>query len=126
MSNLDLINYKISAELPEDYRELVSDGYHTFKELYKHRVSLFVALCNTYVQLEYHPSQKKVWKSRLHSDGTMFDKMFIAGIWTEKWDTLTYHLPISKWDKLYCDEIPNSPEWDWHTSDDVLVLLGKI
>lgn len=24
----------------------VSDGYHTFDELYEHRVALFIALCN--------------------------------------------------------------------------------
>lgn len=34
-------------QIPDEKRELLSDGYHTFKELYIHRVVLFVALCNT-------------------------------------------------------------------------------
>ncbi len=38
---------KMISELPEDQKELVTDGYHSFKELYDHRVVLFIALCNT-------------------------------------------------------------------------------
>lgn len=34
------------AVLPEDQKELITDGYHSFKELYDHRVVLFVTLCN--------------------------------------------------------------------------------
>lgn len=93
----------------------ISDGYHTFDELYEHRVALFIALCNQW--------NLNAWKSRLHSDGTMFDGWFIAGIWMEKWKTLTYHLPEDIWDKLKVDEVTNAPEWDGHTSKDVVNLL---
>ena len=30
----------------------VSDGYHTFNELYLHRYTLFAVLCNTYFDLQ--------------------------------------------------------------------------
>ena len=76
--NIPEINEAIKM-LPENQKELVSDGYHTFKELYSHRVKLFVALLNTLESLHYrinYPS--KCWKSKLHADGTMFDGWFIA------------------------------------------------
>jgi hypothetical protein len=49
----------------------VSDGYHTFAELYQHRFALFLALCR---------ALEMGWKSRLHADGTMYPGWFIAGI----------------------------------------------
>jgi len=122
---LEQINKEIQS-LPEERKELVSDWYHTFKELYAHRVALFVALLNALEEQEYHPSNKPVWKSKLHADGTMYDWWFIAGIGLNKWDTLTYHLPISEWDKLHVNVKPHAPEWDWHTSDDVINLLYKL
>jgi len=46
--------------------DAVSDGFHTFGELYRHRAALFSVICNVF--------KEKAWKSRLHSDGTMFDR----------------------------------------------------
>lgn len=115
-------------KLPDDERENISDWYHTFKELYNHRVTLFVALCNT---LELHNEsyrwwKEKPWKSKLHSDWTMWKDWFIAWIWNKPWKTLTYHLPISEWYNLHVDELERWPEWDWHTSNDVLNLLRNL
>lgn len=56
----------------------------------------------------------------------MWDGWFIAGIGIEKGETLTYHLPISEWDNLDAEDIDFAPEWDGHTSEDVLLLLSKI
>lgn len=81
--NLEQINQAI-ASLPENEKELVSDGYHTFKQLYEHRVALFVALCNmmcdrnTYWNdnigvLETYSKDEYPWKSMFHYDGTMYD-----------------------------------------------------
>ena len=117
---------KLIEQLPEPQKDLVSDGYHSFKELYDHRIKLFVALCNVLENWDTeigHPSQ--CWKSKLHSDGTMFDGWFIAGIGTEPWKTLTYHLPMSEWENMDIPEIDNAPEWDGHNSDDVLRLLSE-
>lgn len=95
-----------------------SDGYHTFNELYEHRHALFAVLCSVM------PS----WKSLLHSDGTMFDGWFIAGIDTVQ-GQITYHLPIRLWGFYNIKELPNAPAWDGHTSDDVvnrLLLLSTL
>lgn len=127
---------QLIQELPEWQKENVSDGYHTFKELYAHRVKLFIALCNTLIWAEktaewcpwsmFIRDEKTVWKSKRHADGSMCgDDWFIAGIWNKVWKTLTYHLPMSEWNNLQSFELDNAPSWDWHTSDDVLKLLSN-
>ena len=92
-----------------------SDGYHTFNELYHHRAVLFAALQMAYPKLS--------WKSKQHSDGTMFDNMFIAGIDTPV-GTYTYHLEMNEWDIFTCREIEAAPGWDGHLPKDVGRLLS--
>lgn len=127
---LDTINTAIQ-ELPWKQRSKVSDGYHTFRELYEHRMTLFQALCNALVKRNFDwkniwYQDRNVWKSKLHSDGTMYDNMFIAWIGTIKGQTLTYHIHISYWEDFWVPEIEKAPEWDGHTSEDVLRLLKEI
>jgi hypothetical protein len=93
----------------------ISDGYHTFNELYEHRHILFLGMLSA--------SREKAWRSKLHADGTMFDGWFIAGLDTEL-GTATYHLPLRMWHLFdVIREIDKAPEWDGHTSNDVLVRL---
>ncbi len=107
---------------------LISDGYHTFGELYEHRLELFIALCkiiNSTDYLEHQPSP--VWKSKLHSDGSSFDGWFILGIGTSQGNQITYHLPMSKWEQTdFAPEWEVAPEFDGHTSKDVLERLKNI
>lgn len=65
--NIEQINQAI-ASLTENEKELISDGYHTFKELYEHRIALYIALIHAIHEQEYHPSKKPCWKTRFHSD----------------------------------------------------------
>lgn len=78
---VDKINRLISQSLPEEQKELISDGYHTFKELYAHRVKLFVALCNAvyWRNINYNDQTEREsgnsyaenefpWKSLKHAD----------------------------------------------------------
>ncbi len=94
----------------------VSDGFHTFNELYSHRCTLFAALMKAHKDIS--------WKSKLHSDGTMFDDWFIAGM-NLPTGMITYHLPLDHfWSKLDdINELEYAPEWDGHTSDDVINRL---
>lgn len=107
--------------------ENISDGYHTFKELYDHRIVLFIAFCKLY-QDEYTTQHRiPVWKSKLHSDGTMFDGWFIMGINWKLGEQITYHLPMKYWEKTkFADELVNAPTWDGHTSADVVERILKI
>jgi hypothetical protein len=108
----------------------VSDGYHTFAELYEHRIVLFMTLCKE-LQLtddaSCAPAKYNVWRSKKHSDGTEWDGWFIMGIFLESGKQITYHMPIIKWeDAGFCDTLEKAPEWDGHTSNDVLERLKQL
>lgn len=92
-----------------------SDGYHTFDELYHHRMILFSVICNTY--------KKSAWKSKLHADGTMYDDYFIVGLFTPEGD-FTYHYHIDHWDKFQVAILKEAPTWDGHEAKDVTRLIG--
>lgn len=92
-----------------------SDGYHTFNELYEHRHALFSVICK----------QNNGWKSRKHSDGTMWDGWFIAGVETPQGQA-TYHIPERLWDEFDCIEFQKAPEWDGHTADDVIKRIKHL
>lgn len=95
----------------------ISDGYHTFNELYEHRHILFLHALMA--------NRNKAWRSKYHSDGKMMAGWFIAGLETELGQA-TYHLPERMW-ALFggIKEVPTAPEWDGHTSDDVLVRIRE-
>lgn len=87
----------------------VSDGYHTFDELYHHRAILFASICNLMPHL--------AWKSKLHADGTMYDDMFIVGVDTAEGNA-TYHYDINPyWDTFNVEELEKAPEFDGHTPE---------
>lgn len=96
----------------------ISDGFHTFDELYAHRGALFMALCRAL------PAQ--CWKSRYHSDGTCFEGWFIAGLFREPGRQITYHFPLVDWDKVHAAELPRAPEWDGHSPADVVSRLRNL
>ncbi|MCL2415516.1 MAG: hypothetical protein FWD01_01765 [Defluviitaleaceae bacterium] len=96
----------------------ISDGYHTFGELYHHRAILFAVICNVF--------REKAWKSKKHHDGTMFgDAWFIAGVETSQ-GQYTYHFEVSYWDKFDVAELDFAPEWDRHKPEDVERLLSLL
>lgn len=95
-----------------------SDGFHTFDELYHHRAVLFSLIVACF------PSAS--WKSKRHSDGTMYDGMFIVGIETN-WGQATYHYDVDKyWDMFRCRELERAPEWDGHTPDQAIERIGLV
>ena len=96
----------------------VSDGYHTFDELYEHRHLLFILLVST------NQWYLKPWKSKLHDDGPMYPGWFIAGT-TLPSGPISYHLPLEYWDLLNIQELPQAPKWDGHTSKDVVERLKQ-
>lgn len=94
----------------------ISDGYHTFDELYDNRLVLFAALCKAH--------KDAAWKSKQHHDGTMFEGgYFIVGIETED-GQYTYHYKLDHWDLFDVKELEYAPEWDGHTAKDVRRVLA--
>lgn len=107
-----LVESKVSAEN-------LSDGYHTFKELYHHRAVLFALICNQ--------NQNRAWKSLLHSDpeDKMYDGMFIVGIDTPE-GQVTYHYDIDPyWQMFHVKELNRAPKWDGHTPTEAVTRLQK-
>lgn len=95
----------------------VSDGYHTFNELYEHRNTLFLAVMACWPE--------RAWLSGKHHDGSEFPGWFIAGLDLPT-GTVTYHMPnflmgaaVNTGAKI----LDAGKPWDGHTSGDVLVRL---
>ena len=96
----------------------VSDGYHTFSELYDHRCLLWVNFlllnkANAFITLR-------------DDSGNKIDGWFIAGINT-KYGQITYHLPSIYW-KLLSDikETNTNFDYDGHTPKDTLNRLVSL
>lgn len=106
----------------------VSDGYHTFDELYDHRIALFIALCKKIEDIDQRQSgPNRVWRAKKHHDGSEYEGWFIMGIHKEKGRQISYHLPLSKWDDAnFADTYDITPEWDGHTPEDVLTRLSNL
>lgn len=104
-------------ELCDDKGE-ISDGYHTFNQLYHQRAVLFAAIVNQ--------NQAKAWKSFKHEDGQYcFDsngEWFIVGVDTPQ-GNYTYHYSKEYWDMFHCQELERGKHWDGHTEEDVVRLL---
>lgn len=103
----------------------ISDGYYTFQELYDMRLALTRGLFKKATDIAfYERKDNPIWVSKQHSDGTMFDGMFIVG-WT-MWDgkMITFHYHLEHWEKFqFANWLDKAPEWDGHTDKDVIERL---
>ena len=116
------INASVTLATVECDTGKVSDGYHTFDELYDHRCLLFLAW-----QALWHNHTEPysgAWKSRKHSDGEAWEGWFIAGITNVgPFSQISYHIPDKYWDLCKAPERETAPVWDGHTSGDVITRL---
>lgn len=128
-------NHKFSSMELEGSEEMdASDGYHTFTELYDHRIELFIALCRMMkgisvideaVGMKLEP--RPLWRSLRHANGQMYSDWFIMGIGKEKGKQITYHLPMARWDETgFVETLDNAPEFDGHKSDDVVARIKQL
>lgn len=122
MSLEDVINRQIQSD-PHVDSNMISDGDHTFGELYEHRRVLFIALCKL-AHRSLDKYQYPVWRTRFHSDGSSHEGWFVLGIGEKRGDQITYHLPIKYWENCwFAREIEKAPEFDGHTAKDVALRL---
>ena len=96
--------------------EKMSDGYHTFADLYEQRLILSAALAK---------NNPHAWKSKRHEDGSVpfGGGWFIMGFDTDE-GCYTYHYELKDWDLFQCEELDKGKPWDGHTSKDVRRLLS--
>lgn len=98
-------------------RKEISDGWHTFGELYYHRMMLFSIICNQCKDI--------AWKSVLHDDGTMFDGNFIVGLNTPE-GQYTYHYHLDYWDEFDVKVLAYAPKYDGHKPKDITRLKSIV
>jgi len=95
----------------------VSDGYHTFGELYDHRRALTALLAGAAA------GAGDSWRSKAHhpDDDPMFEGgYFIVGINLPN-GMITYHYKLTHWDDFVSvPELGHAPKWDGATPDDTV------
>ena len=98
----------------------ISDGHHSFDELYRNRMILFCTLCNCFPDIS--------WKSKKHYNeetDPMFNGDFIAGINTPK-GVATYHFKIKYWDLFKVKELDRALPYDDYSNDEVMVRIMSL
>lgn len=119
----DAIN-KIITQRSVDSNK-ISDGYHTFSELYDHRIALWMTLCKLVATSPAFAPNTRVWKTRIHSDGSSFIGWFVLGMKEEFGEQITYHLPEKCWESCwFAEQIDKAPEFDGHTAADVIERIN--
>jgi len=141
---MENINYDYDLErinnLVQNYgsAELVSDGYHTFKELYEFRKVYNAVLFNEWANTEVETStgtfeqrdiKYDVHKSRKHHDGEYpfgDENWFIVSAMLPT-GLISNHYHIDDWDLFKIPEVDKAKyEYDGHTSKDVLERLKSL
>ena len=122
---VDNINNKIKELKEKDLIKTkdISDTYHTFGELYDHRMAFNVALCQAITLLKR--KDLYCYKSWFHHDKTMFDGMFIVVI-ESPYGQISYHYNAEHWDKFNIQPYDIALMYDGHTPDDTYDRLLKL
>ena len=119
VERLKLISLIISEMDNPDKIEDISDGYHTFDELYYQRMMLTKTVALAAINKF---DEDTVYRSRLHSDGTMYKDFFIVVFNTPE-GNFSYHYHMMYWGVFdFLKEVPNAEEFDGHTWKDVTRL----
>lgn len=105
------------VKIPDTGIDDLSDGFHTFRQLYYQRMMLFATIVRQ--------NREKAWKSLRHEDGELCfgGGWFIVGIDTPK-GSYTYHYENKYFDLFDCEILDYSKHWDGHTEKDVTRLLS--
>lgn len=97
----------------------ISDGYHTFGQLYFQRMMLFATLVNLFPHLS--------WKTKRHEEG---EECFGGGWFLVTIDTPAgaygYHYEMKYWDMFNCVELDKAKPWDGYSEENVDRLLSLI
>lgn len=110
----------INILIKDCHSDKISDGHHTFGELYEHRNMLFVKLC----KMVHETNKLPVWRTIKGSDGLIHKGWFILGISKIPQTQISYHLPIELWDQVKFAETLDISPYDGHTSKDVVQRLN--
>lgn len=104
----------------EGYGKWISDGYHTFDELYDYRRAYNAALFNEWAAQGKHGVHKS-WK---HSDGEpCFGGGWFIVVAQLPTGMISNHYKTEYWNLFQCEERERSDEYDGHTPQIALQRL---
>lgn len=106
----------------------ISDGYHTFDELYAHRNILWFKLCEMLYDINGSKGDPcSIWKTNKDKEGNSIDGWFILGYTDDNHKQISYHMPNEFWDSAYFAKVlERNSEFDGHTSAEVLKRLAEL
>ena len=101
----------------------ISDGYHTFDELYEFRMIYNAALFNEW----YSTGKYEVFKSKKHHDGNpCFDGNWFIVVAILPDGQISNHYEMKYWNLFNIPEYEKSLEFDGHTPKDVLKRIKSL
>lgn len=113
---VDIIQCLTISKPNKDMGE-VSDGYHTFNELYEFRKAYNAAFFNELAK----QGICGVVKSKRHSDGEeCFGGGWFIVVAQLPTGQISNHYEMKDWDLFKCKEVKQAPIWDGHTPQDVV------
>ena len=101
----------------------VSDGYHTFNELYEYRLLYNASMFNELAKQGLYD----VHKSKRHSDGEIpfSDSNWFIVMAELPTGQISNHYPMKDWDLFQIPEKEKANKWDGHTPKDVAERIRK-
>ena len=123
INNLKEIQKQVD-NLESNEKELISDGYHSFKELYDFRKTYNAILFNEWaIQNKFN-----VHKSKKHFDGEeCFGGGWFIVVAVLPTGQISNHYELKDWDLFKCEETKTAKYlFDGHTPSDVLKRLSNL
>lgn len=121
----DFIQF-LKKEKPEQFHAgNISDGFHTFDELYEYRMAYNAALFNEFALQNKYDTHK----SLRHADGELcFGGGWFVVVAELPTGQITNHYPLKDWDNFRIPEKEKANVWDGHDPQEGLkriLALGK-
>jgi hypothetical protein len=116
---------KCGKRYPDQFEtDQISDGHHTFGELYEFRKMYNAVLFNEWASQEKY----EVHKSKKHYDGkTCFGGGWFIVVAVLPTGQISNHYDIKDWDLFQCEELEKAKyPFDGHTTKDVILRLSKL
>lgn len=121
----------------------ISDKWHTFQDLYDHRMAFNIALCHAIRQIHIYERAAhfeecvtgedfraetycyKSWKHYDNDNDPMFEGSFIVVIESPA-GQISYHYKAEHWDKFKISERIEANLYDGHTPEDTMIRLKEL
>ena len=121
--NIPTIQDKTTVETMKEDKGNISDGYHTFNELYEYRLLYNASMFNEFAKQNLYD----VHKSKLHSDGTIpfgDENWFVVQAELPN-GQISNHYEMKDWDLFQIPEKEKANPYDGHTPQDVAKRLRE-